>query len=70
MQVLPIYVPAVMAAVRKLDPEVAYIEKTEKWLKLQVNGVELDRYMSKGGLDLAREEIEVMINEQLTFATR
>jgi hypothetical protein len=42
-----------MAAVKKLDPEVAYMRKTEKWLKLRVHGVTLDRYMIQGGLDLA-----------------
>jgi hypothetical protein len=26
------YAPAVMAAVKKLDPNVAHMEKTEKWL--------------------------------------
>ena len=35
------YAPAVMAAVKKLDPEVAYMEKTEKWRKLRVHGVAL-----------------------------
>ena len=46
------------------------MEKTEKWLKLRVHGVELDRYMSEGGLDVAREEIELMTGEQLPFAPR
>lgn len=57
------YAPVVMGAVRKLDPEVAYMEKTEKWLKLRVHGVALDRYMTQGGLDVAREEIELMTGE-------
>jgi hypothetical protein len=64
------YAPTVMTAVKKLDPEVAYMEKTERWLKLRVHGVELDRYMSEGGLDVAREEIELMTGEQLPFAPR
>jgi hypothetical protein len=64
------YTPTVMAAVKKLDPKVAYMEKTERWLKLWVHGVELDRYMSKGRLDVAREEIELMTGEQLPFAPR
>lgn len=64
------YAPTVMAAIKKLDPEVAYMEKTERWLKLRVHGVELDRYMSGGGLDVAREEIELMTGEQLPFAPR
>jgi hypothetical protein len=64
------YASVVMAVVKKLDPEVAYMEKTEKWLKLRVHGVELDRYMSEGGLDVAREEIELMTGEQLPFAPR
>lgn len=64
------YAPTVMAAIKKLDSEVAYMEKTERWLKLRVHGVELDRYMSGGGLDVAREEIELMTGEQLPFAPR
>lgn len=64
------YAPVVMAAVKKLDPEVAYMEKTEKWLKLRVHGVALDRYMTEGGLDVAREEIELMAGEQLPYAPR
>jgi hypothetical protein len=56
--------PAVMAAVKKLDPEVAYMEKTEKWLKLRAHGVALDQYMAEGGPDVAREEIELMTGEQ------
>lgn len=64
------YAPTVMAAIKKLDPEVAYMEKTERWLKLRVHGVELDQYMSEGGLDVAREEIETMTGEQLPFAPR
>lgn len=55
--------PAVLAAVKKLDPEVACMEKTEKWLKLRVHGVVLDCYTAEGGLDVAREEIEVMTGE-------
>lgn len=42
------YAPAVMAAVKKLDPGVAFMEKTEKWLKLRVHGVALDRYLTGG----------------------
>jgi hypothetical protein len=61
---------AVMAVVQKLDPEVAYMDKTEKWCKLRVHGVALDRYMVEGGLDLAREEIELMTGEQLPYAPR
>jgi hypothetical protein len=64
------YATAVMAAVKKLDPEVAYMEKTEKWLKLRVHGVALDRYMTEGGLDVAREEIELTTGEQLPYAPR
>jgi hypothetical protein len=64
------YAPAVMAAVKKLDPDVAFMEKTEKWLKLRVHGVALDRYMAEGGLDVAREEIEVMTGVQLPYAPR
>jgi hypothetical protein len=61
---------AVMAVVQKLDPEVVYMDKTERWCKLRVHGVELDRYMVEGGLDLAREEIELMTGEQLPYAPR
>jgi hypothetical protein len=64
------YAAVVMAAVKKLDPEVAYMEKTEKWLKLRVHGVALDRYMNEGGLEIAREEIELMTGEHLPFAPR
>jgi hypothetical protein len=64
------YAAVVMAAVKKLDPEVAYMEKTEKWLKLRVHGVALDRYMNEGGLEVAREEIELMTGEHLPFAPR
>jgi hypothetical protein len=44
---------AVMAVVHKLDPKVVCMDKTEKWCKLRVHGVALDRYMAEGGLDLA-----------------
>lgn len=64
------YAPAVMSAVQKLDPAVVSIEKTEKWRKLRVHGVALDRYMTESGLDLAREEIEVMTGSQLPYAPR
>jgi hypothetical protein len=55
---------------RKADPEVAYMEKTGKWLKLRVYSVALGRYMSEGGLEVAREEIELMAGEHLPFAPR
>jgi hypothetical protein len=61
---------AVMAAVQKLDPEVVYMDKTEKWCKLRVHGVALDRYMTEDGLELARREIELMTGEQLPYAPR
>lgn len=64
------YAPTVMAAVQKLDPEVTKMEKTEKWHKLRVHGVELDRYMGQGRLEVAREEIELMTGEQLPYAPR
>lgn len=64
------YAPAVMAAVQKLDPAVINVEKTEKWRKLRVHGVALDRYMTESGLDLAQEEIEVMTGSQLPYAPR
>jgi hypothetical protein len=60
----------VMAAVQKLDPAVVSIEKTERWRKLRVHGVALDRYMGEGGLDVTREEIEVMTIEKLPYAPR
>jgi hypothetical protein len=62
------YAPVVINALKKLDPEVAYMEKTEKWLKLRVHGVALDRYMSEDGLEVAREEIELMTGEHLPCA--
>ncbi|GAB7336743.1 hypothetical protein MBLNU13_g10839t1 [Cladosporium sp. NU13] len=61
------YAPAVMAAVQKLDAEVVYMDKTERWCKLRVHGVALDRYMRDGGLELARKEIELMTGEQLPW---
>lgn len=64
------YAPAVMAAVQKLDAEVVYMDKTERWCKLRVHGVALDRYMTEGGLELARKEIELMTGEQLPYAPR
>jgi hypothetical protein len=59
-----------MAAVQKLDPAVVSMEKTERWRKLRVHGVALDCYMGEGGLDVAREEIEVMTGEKLPYAPR
>jgi hypothetical protein len=64
------YVAAVIAIVQKLDPKVAYIDRTEKWCKLRVHSVALDRYMTEGGLELARREIELMIGEQLPYTLR
>lgn len=64
------YAPAVMTAVQELDPAVIDVEKTEKWRKLRVHGVALDRYMSESGLDLAREEIGVVTASQLPYAPR
>lgn len=64
------YVPAVMDAVQDLDPAVIDVEKTERWRKLRVHGVALDRYMTENGLDLARDEIEVMTGSQLPYAPR
>ena len=64
------FTPAVMSAVQKLDPAAINVEKTEKWQKLRVHGVALDRYMSEEGLDVAREEIELMTGEQLPYAPR
>ena len=61
---------AVMAVVQRLDPKVVYIDKTEKWPKLRVHSIALDRYMVEGGLDLAREEIELITGEQLLYALR
>jgi hypothetical protein len=61
---------AVMAVVQKLDPEAVYMNKTEKWCKLRVHSVVLDRYMTEGGLELARREIELMTGEQLPYAPR
>jgi hypothetical protein len=64
------HAPAVMAAVQKLDADVVYMDKTEKWCKPRVPGVALDRYMTAGGLELARREIELMTGEQLPYAPR
>lgn len=59
-----------MSAVQKLDPAVVSIEKTEKWRNLRVHGVALNRYKTESGLELAREEIEVMTGSQLPYAPR
>jgi hypothetical protein len=59
---------AVMAVVQKLDPEVVYMDITEKWCKLRVHVVALDRYMTDGRLELGRREIELMTGEQLPYA--
>jgi hypothetical protein len=59
-----------MPIIQKLDPAVINVEKTEKWRKLRIYRVALDRYISKGRLDVAREEIELMIGEQLPYALR
>jgi hypothetical protein len=56
--------------VQKLDPEVVYMDKTEKWCKLRVHGVALDRYIAEDGLELARKEIELMTGEQLPYVPR
>jgi len=64
------FTPAVMSTVQKLDPAVINIGKIEKWCKLRVHGVALDGYMSEDGLDVAREEIELMTGEQLSYALR
>jgi BMFP domain-containing protein YqiC len=39
------YATTVLAAARALDPTVTEVEKTEKWSKLRVHGVALDRYL-------------------------
>ena len=64
------YAPAVMAAVQKLDADVVYMDKTEKWCKLRMHGIALDRYMAEGGLELAQREIELMTGERLLYAPR
>ena len=64
------YAPVVMSAVQKLDPAVVSIEKTEKWRNLRVHGVALNHYKTESGLELAREEIEVMTGSQLPYAPR
>jgi gas vesicle protein len=65
-----VHAQAVMAAVQKLDPEVVYMDKTEKWCKLRVHGGALDRYMTEGGLEQARREIDLMPGKQLPHAPR
>jgi hypothetical protein len=64
------YAPVVINAVKKPDPKVAYMEKTEKWLKLRIHGVALDCYIAEDGLEVAREEIELMTGEHLPYAPR
>jgi hypothetical protein len=41
------YAPAVLAAVQKLDADLVYMDKTEKWCKLRVHGVALDQAREK-----------------------
>lgn len=48
-----------LAAAHEVDPTIIDVEKTERWRKLRVHGVTLDRYLKEGGLALAREEIEL-----------
>jgi hypothetical protein len=60
----------VAALAQKSDPEVAYMDKTEKQCKLRVYGVALDQYMAEGGFRLVPREIELMIGKQLPYAPR
>lgn len=53
------YGPLVLAAAQGVDPTIIDVEKTERWRKMRVHGVMLDRYLKEGGLELAREEIEL-----------
>lgn len=64
------YAARVTAAARTLDPAIVEVEKTEKWRKLRVHGVSLDRYLGEGGLELAKQEIELMTGEALPYAPR
>ena len=64
------YAATVLTSARALDPSVTEVEKTDRWRKLRVHGVSLDRYLCKGGLDLAREEIVLMTGERLPYAPR
>jgi hypothetical protein len=61
---------AVTAATQRLDAAILNIKKTEKWCKLQVHRVSLDRYIDGRGLDKAREEIELMIGITLPYTPR
>jgi hypothetical protein len=60
------YASTVMAAVQKLDPTIIDVEKTEKWRKLRVHGL----HWTESGLNLAREEMEVMTGSQLPYTPR
>lgn len=53
------YGPLVLTAAQEVDPTITDVEKTERWRKMRVHGVTLDRYLKEGGLGLAREEIEL-----------
>lgn len=59
------YAAIVIPTMQRLDQAVIDVEKTEKWRKVRVHGVALDRYVSEGGLEVAREGIEVMTGERL-----
>jgi hypothetical protein len=61
---------AVIAATQRLNPAVIDIKKTERWCKLRVYRVLLNRYIESRGLDTVREEIEVMIGITLLYAPR
>lgn len=61
------YGAAVFAKVHGVDSTIIDIEKTEKWRKLRIHGVALDRYLNEEGLELAREEIELMSGISLAY---
>lgn len=61
------YGAAVFAKAHEVDPTIIDIEKTEKWRKLRIHGVALDRYLNEDGLDLAREEIELTSGISLAY---
>lgn len=61
------YGAVVFTKAREVDPAIIDLEKTERWRKLRVHGVALDRYLGEGGLELAQEEIELTTGISLAY---
>jgi hypothetical protein len=63
---VPAYNDMLIAAVRRVDPAVVSVEISEQWQRVKVHRVPIQRYMnSNHGLELAREEIELVNSVKL-----